>query len=98
MMKNFKCIIKKCNQIRNCPMTAEDVDITEQICGKDISHVKRKTTRRNPAMTTKMTIVTPKELRECKKNVAVHIDMMHTNKIRFMIHGIHVTPTVPSQM
>ena len=42
-VKNFKFIIES-NQTQDCPITVDDVDIAEQMCGKDISHVKGKTT------------------------------------------------------
>ena len=40
-VKNFKHIIKS-NQIQNCPITMEDIEIAEQIHGKDMSHLKGK--------------------------------------------------------
>ena len=57
---NFKHIIKS-DQMSDCPVTLEDIDRAEKICGKDILHIKGKMTRQNPTTTTIMNIATPKE-------------------------------------
>ena len=77
--KNFKHLIES-NQIQNCPVTLEDIDV---------SHVKGKTMRRNPIATTAMTVTMPKELKEQNENITSHIDMMHVNKIGFMTSMSH---------
>ena len=66
MVNNFKHIIKS-NQIWNCPITVEDIEVAEKICGKDTSHLKGKTTQRYPTTTTTAAITVPKELREQNK-------------------------------
>ena len=40
-MKNFKYLIKS-NQIRNCPVTVEDISSAEKIFGKDVAYIKGK--------------------------------------------------------
>ena len=62
-MKNFKFIVKS-NQMQDCPIAVDDMDIAEQTHGKDISHVKGKTTRQNPTTQENKTMMMPKELRE----------------------------------
>jgi len=37
--------ILKMNGIANCPITLDDVDIAEKICGPDVASLKGKTTR-----------------------------------------------------
>ena len=43
----FKAMLKG-NVIKNCPVTAADVDIAEKIYAPAISTLKRKTTRKTP--------------------------------------------------
>jgi hypothetical protein len=43
-MKDFRWIIQS-NQIKDCPVTVEDVDTAHKIFGKDIAALKGKTTR-----------------------------------------------------
>ena len=40
-VRNFKHIIRS-NQMSDCPVTLEDIDRAENICGKDILHIKGK--------------------------------------------------------
>ena len=60
-VENFKYILKG-NKIKNCPVTIEDVKIAEEIWGKDISYLKRKTTRSKPPLVKADLIEIPKEL------------------------------------
>ena len=46
-MKDFKWVIWS-NQIKDCPVTVQDIEVTEQIWGKNIATLKGKTTRRKP--------------------------------------------------
>ena len=87
-IRNFKHIIKS-NQIRNCPMTLDDIDGAEKICRKDILHVKRRTTGWNPTTTTIVNIAMPKEFKGENKNITLHIDIVHINKIGFMATTSH---------
>ena len=88
MVWNFKHLIKS-DQIGNCPVTAEDIEIAENIHRKDISHMKGKTTKRNPTTTTTTLIDTPKELKEHNENATSHINMMCINEIGFMTSTSH---------
>ena len=62
-IRNFKHIIES-NQMQNCPMALEDINRAEKICGKDILHIKGKTTKRNPTTTAIVNITMPTELKE----------------------------------
>jgi hypothetical protein len=46
-LRDYKQVIQT-NQIKNCPVTIEDIKICEQIFGPDIYAIKDKTTRRTP--------------------------------------------------
>jgi hypothetical protein len=43
-MKDFKWVIQS-NQIKDCPVTVQDIDVARKICGKNIAALKGKTTR-----------------------------------------------------
>ena len=45
--KDFKCVIRS-NQIKDCPVTVEDVDVFLKIWGKNIPKLKVKTTQSKP--------------------------------------------------
>ena len=88
MIRNFECVIKS-NQIRNCPVTLDDIDRAEKICRKDISHIKVKVARWNSTTTTIVNIAMPKEPKERNKNITLHIDIAHIDKIGFMTRTSH---------
>jgi hypothetical protein len=60
-MKDFKWVIRS-NQIKDCPVTVQDVDVALKIWGKNIAALKGKTTRQksNPVATEYVKI--PREL------------------------------------
>jgi hypothetical protein len=45
--KDFKWVIRS-NQIKDCPVTVQDVDVALKIWGKNIAALKGKTTRSKP--------------------------------------------------
>ena len=49
-VKNFKSLLKG-NMIKNCPVAIRDVDIAEDVWGKDIAYLKNKTTRQQTPFT-----------------------------------------------
>jgi hypothetical protein len=51
-MKDFKWVIRS-NQIKDCPLTVQDVDVAIKIWGNNITALKGKTTRskKNPVAT-----------------------------------------------
>ena len=88
---NFKYIIKS-NQIKNCPVTLDDIDGAEKSHGNDILCIEGKPMRQNPTTTTIVNITTPKELKERNKNITPCIDIVCINEIGFvttMSHPLH---------
>ena len=57
----FKAMLKG-NVIKNCPITAADVDIAEKIYGPAISTLKGKTTRKTPKAVVADEVLIPQEL------------------------------------
>jgi hypothetical protein len=60
-IETFKTLIKM-NSIRNCPVTMEDVNITEKIFGADMLSLKGKLTRRKSTPVREDTVEIPEEL------------------------------------
>ena len=80
---DYKAIIRM-NAISNCPVTIDDINIAEQIYGKDIGSLKGKTTRSKPLPVIKNYIEIPTELIRKHEEVEISIDMMFVNKIPFL--------------
>ena len=60
-MESFKARLKG-NVIKNCPVTAADVDKAEKIYGPAISTLKGKTTRKTPKAVVADEVLIPHEL------------------------------------
>ena len=73
------------NSIANCPITLDDIDIAEKICGPDVASLKGKTTRQKlaPVVTDQVSI--PQELMDKHQNVALCLDAIFVNKIPFLV-------------
>jgi hypothetical protein len=73
---NFKHILCQ-NIIRNCPVTAEDVNIAEKIFGGDIGALKGKTTRRHPTPVQDDLVEIPPELLEQHQALTYCMDIIN---------------------
>ena len=82
--KNFKWIIQS-NQIRNCPVRVQDIEVAHEIWGKDINNLKGKTTRKKPIPVAKDFVKIPREIQKLHKFVYLTADIFFVNKIPFMI-------------
>ena len=82
-IRDFKAIIRM-NAIQNCPVTSEDIEIAEQVFGKDIGSLKGKTVRSKPLPVIKDYVNIPKELMIRHENIELAMDMMFVNKIPFL--------------
>jgi len=83
-IKDFKFMVQH-NMINNCPITIEDINITEKIFGKDIYALKGKTTRQKPiSVVTEYTII-PTELLNAHNDVTITADVLFVQKILFLI-------------
>ena len=75
----------KMNFIHNCPVTVDDIDVAEDIFGKDICALKGKTVRKTPCNVTIDTIKTPKETMKSHNDTFSGTDTMHANGLAFFI-------------
>ena len=73
------------NGIANCPITLNDVDITEQIHGPNVASLKGKTTRRKPAPVVSDQVNIPPELVERHENMVLCLDTIFVNQMPFMV-------------
>jgi hypothetical protein len=72
------------NSIQNCPVTIEDINIAEQIYGKDIASIKGKTVRKKPPPAIQDIVEIPEELITHQRNVELCIDAFFVNEIAFL--------------
>ena len=87
-VENFKYIVKS-NQIKNCPITVKDIEIAEDIWGKDISYLKGKTTRSRPTPVKADYVDIPMELKSKHYDLTLCIDTMYINGIGFLTSIAH---------
>jgi len=81
---DLKAVVRG-NMIKNNPVTIEDINIAEAIYGKDVSSLQGKSTRRKPEVVRSDLIEIPKQLIERNQNIELCIDVMHVNKIPFLV-------------
>jgi hypothetical protein len=82
--KDYKRVIQS-NQIRDCPVTVQDVDNAHTIWGKNIVALKGKHTRTKPIHVAGNFIKVPKEFLKLHKDVFMTADILFMNKIPFFI-------------
>jgi hypothetical protein len=81
---DFKWVIWS-NQIKDCPVKIQDIDVTTKIWGKNISALKEKTTRSKTHPMAREYVKVPKELLKLHKEVFLTTDIFFVNKIPFFL-------------
>jgi hypothetical protein len=76
---NFKLLFWM-NVIQNCPVTVEDVNISEKIFGPDMSSLKGKSTRCKPKPVRSDLIEIPKEIITKHHDIDLCMDAMDVNE------------------
>ena len=72
------------NQIKNCPVTVEDVRIAQKIFGTDIYALKGKTTRRPQRALVNDYVEIPRELIEAQQGITLYVDVMWVDEVPFL--------------
>ena len=83
-LTDFKWVIQS-NQIKDCPVTVQDVDVAHKIWGKNIAALKGKTTRSKTTPVAKDFVRIPTELLKLHKEVFLTADIFFVNKIPFFL-------------
>ena len=81
---NFKWLIKN-NEIKNCKVSVQNIDIAQEIWGKDISSLKGKTVQGKPIVVALDCIKIPKEIANLKKTVFLTADIFFVNRIPLFV-------------
>ncbi len=68
------------NQIKNCPVTAQDVNVALKIWGPSVALLKGKTVHHTPPVVVQDIVEVPKEIRENHKHVTLRIDIFFVNR------------------
>jgi hypothetical protein len=83
-MKDFKWVIQR-NQIKDYPVIIQDIDVSTNIWGKNITTLKGKTTRRKTHLVARDYVKVHKELLKLHKEVFLTTDIFFVNKIPFFL-------------
>jgi hypothetical protein len=81
-MKGFKWVIRS-NQIKDCTVTVQYIDVALKIWGKNISALKGKTTRRKTITVARDYVKVPLDLMKLHKEVFLTTDIFVLNKNPF---------------
>jgi hypothetical protein len=79
---DFKAILKM-NTIKDCPVVESDIQLAENIFGKDVAVLKGKTTRQKSTIVIHDTVAIPQELKIAQQEVTISIDTFFVNKMAF---------------
>jgi hypothetical protein len=83
-MKDFKSVIRS-NQIKDCPVRIQDIDVATKMWGKNIAALKGKITRSKTHPVARDYVKAPKELLKLHKEVFLTTDILFVNKIPFFL-------------
>ena len=83
-MKDFKHIIQT-NQIKNCPVTIEDIKISEKIYGPSVYAIKGKSVRKKPKVVVNDYIEIPRELIKAHQGIILCADIMYIEEVPFLV-------------
>jgi hypothetical protein len=83
-MKDFKWVIQS-NQIKDCPVTVQYIDVDRKIWGKNIAALKGKTTRSKSIPVARDYVKVPMELMKLHKEVFLTTGIFFVNKIPFFL-------------
>jgi hypothetical protein len=83
-MKDFNWVIRS-NQIKDCPVTIQDIDVALNIWGRNIAALNGKTTRRNTILVARDYVKVPLELMKLHKDVFLRTDIFFVNKNQFFL-------------
>jgi hypothetical protein len=83
-IRDFKHLIQT-NQIKNCPVTVDDIKIYEAIYGADEYAMKGKSTRRKPKVVVNDYVEVPRELIEAHKHIVLCMDIMFIDQVPMLV-------------
>jgi hypothetical protein len=73
------------NQIKDCPVTAQDVNVTLKIWGPNVALLKGKTVPSTPLVVVQDIVEVPKEIRENHKHATLTIDIFFVNRVSYFV-------------
>jgi hypothetical protein len=86
-MKDFKWVIRS-NQIKDCPLMIQYIDVATKNWGKNIAALKGKTTRSKTHPVARDYVKAHKELLKLHKEVFLTTDIFFVNNIPFFLSRI----------
>jgi hypothetical protein len=83
-MKDFKWVVRS-NQIKDCPVTVQYIDVARKIWGKNIAALKGKTTWSKSIPVARDYVKVPMELMKLHKEVFLTTNILFVNNIPFFL-------------
>ena len=83
-IRDYKHVVQS-NQIKNCPVTIEDIKIWLKIFGDNVHALKGKSTRRKPRVVVNDYVEIPKEFIEAHKGVILFVDVLYIDGVTFLL-------------
>jgi hypothetical protein len=77
------------NQLKDCPITHDDIKNAHAIFGPDLANIRGKTARRNPEHIETDCVEILQDLLSFHKNVTLIVDVMCVNSIPFLVLALH---------
>jgi hypothetical protein len=84
LVKDFKWVIQS-NQIKDCPVTVQDIVTAHQIWGKNIAALKGKTTRHKSRHVATDFVKVPSAILKLHRYVTLAADLFFVNRIPFFL-------------
>jgi hypothetical protein len=88
LMKDFKWVIRS-NQIKDCPVTVQDIDVDLKIWGKNIAALNGKNTRSKTIPVARDYVKVPLELMKLHQEVFLMTDRFFVNNNPFSLTLSH---------
>ena len=82
--QDLKTVVRM-NQIKNCPITLEDIKVCEKIFGLNIAALKGKTTRSKPPVVVNDWVEVPRELKLAHQGIILCADILFIEEIPFLM-------------
>jgi hypothetical protein len=73
------------NQLKNCPITHDDIKVAHTIYGRDLANTRGKMVRRKPERVDTDYVEIPQELLSFHCNVTLVADVMFVNSVPFLV-------------
>jgi len=83
-VRDYKIVVQT-NQIKDCPVTIDDIKISEKIFGPDVYALKGKSTRPRPRVVVNDYIEIPRSLKQAHQGITLCADIMFIDEVPLLL-------------